>query len=29
MSESVIKEDVLNGYPNVISYECTKNIIEQ
>ena len=29
MSESVIKEDVLNGYPNVISYECTKKIIEQ
>ena len=29
MSKSVIKEDVLNGYPNVISYECTKKIIEQ
>ena len=29
MSESVIEEDALNGYPNVISYECTKKIIEQ
>ena len=29
MSESTIKEDILNGYPNVISYECTKKIIEQ
>ena len=29
MSDSVIKEDILNGYPNVISYECTKKIIEQ
>ena len=24
-----IKEDLLTGYPNVISYECTKNILEQ
>ena len=23
------KESLLNGYPNVISYECTKKIIEQ
>ena len=29
MSEGVIKEDILSGYPNVISYECTKKIIEQ
>ena len=29
MSESVIKEDILSGYPNVISYECTKKIVEQ
>ena len=29
MSDSVIKEDILNGYPNVISYECTQKIIEQ
>ena len=26
---SVIKEKILSGYPNVISYECTKKIIEQ
>jgi len=25
----VYKESLLNGYPNVISYECTKKIIEQ
>ena len=24
-----IKEDLLTGYPNVISYECTKKILEQ
>ena len=24
-----IKESILTGYPNVISYECTKKIIEQ
>ena len=29
MSEIVIKEKILSGYPNVISYECTKKIIEQ
>ena len=29
MSDSIIKEDILNGYPNVISYECTQKIIEQ
>jgi len=23
------KEDILNDYPNIISYECTKKIIEQ
>ena len=23
------KESLLNGYPNVISYECTKEILEQ
>ena len=29
MSESGIKEKLLSGYPKVISYECTKKIIEQ
>ena len=29
MSEIVIKEKLLNGYPGIISYECTKKIIEQ
>ena len=29
MSEIVIKEKLLNGYPDIISYECTKKIIEQ
>ena len=29
MSEIVIKENILNVYPNVISYESTKKIIEQ
>ena len=29
MSESEIKEKLLNEYPNVISYECTKKIVEQ
>ena len=29
MSEIIIKEKILSGYPNVISYECTKKIIEQ
>ena len=28
MSEGGIKEKILSGYPNVISYECTKKIIE-
>ena len=23
------KESILNNYPNIISYECTKKIIEQ
>ena len=26
---SILKENILTGYPNVISYECTKKIIEQ
>ena len=29
MSENVVKEDIISGYPNVISYESTKKIIEQ
>ena len=29
MSEIIIKEKILTGYPNVISYESTKKIIEQ
>ena len=29
MSESTIKADILNGYPNIISYECSKKKIEQ
>ena len=23
------KESILTGYPNIISYECTKKIMEQ
>ena len=26
---NILKEKILTGYPNVISYECTKKIIEQ
>ena len=26
---NILKENILTGYPNVISYECTKKIIEQ
>ena len=29
MSENEIEEKILNEYPNVISYESTKKIIEQ
>ena len=24
-----IKEKLITGYPNIITYECTKNILEQ